>query len=142
MTVKELFEKYCSKTKEGEYVCNGHCVVLEPTTEEQLATFKSLCKKYNVEQRITDELADYYSQTNSLFNYFTCDDDGIFSWWEDDDQRSIWLGCQDDISFIYDDLDHKYAIGEAGSKDFGEYDTLMEMLESYLKYCWENGWND
>ena len=61
-------------------------------------------------------------------------------WW-DDDQKCIWFGCVDDNSFIYDANTHKYAIGEAGSNDFGEYDTFMEMLEAYLKYGYELGAN-
>lgn len=35
----------------------------------------------------------------------------------------------------------KNTLGEAGSYNIGEYDTLMEMLEAYLKECFENGWN-
>ena len=48
----------------------------------------------------------------------------------------------DDLIVIYDDIDHKYGIGFAGNKDIGEYDTLMEMLEAYLKEGFENGSNE
>ena len=101
-------------TVRGEYIVHGQCVTLEPATEEELESFKKLCAEYNVEQRIVDELAEYYSQNKSLFGYFTCDDRGLFEWWQDDAQRSIWLGCADDDCFIYDDIDHKYGIGFAG----------------------------
>ena len=141
MTVKELFDKYC-KIEDGEYIVHGQCVTLEPATEEELESFKKLCAEYNVEQRIVDELAEYYSQNKSLFGYFTCDDRGLFEWWQDDGQRSIWLGCAGDDCFIYDDIGHKYGIGFAGNKDIGEYDTLMEMLEAYLKEGFENGSNE
>ncbi len=110
------------KTDDGEYIVRGHCFTLNPATE--------------------DELSNYYRQTNSFFDYFLCTDRSLFEWWEDNDQRSIWLGCLDENCFIYDDIDHKYAIGFAGSKDLGEYDSLMEMLESYLKEGFENGWNE
>jgi hypothetical protein len=142
MTVKELFEKYCAKTEDGEYVCRCHCIKLKPASEEELAAFRELCSEYGVEQSVTDELAEYYSQNNSLFGYFTCDDSGLFEWWNDGDQCSIWLGNLDDDCFIYDAIDRKYAIGFAGSKDSGVYDSLMEMLEAYLKEGWENGWNN
>ena len=140
MTVKELFEKYCGKWGD-EYICNGHCVTLDPASEEELEAFRNLCKEYKVPQNIAEEIEDYYRQTNSLFNYFTCDDSEQFAWWEDDTQRSIWLGCLDDVTFVYNDITHKYAIGEAGSSVYGKYDTLMEMLEAYLKEGHEKGWN-
>ena len=47
----------------------------------------------------------------------------------------------DDETFVYNTEHRKYAIGYAGSSDFGEYDSIMEMLEAYLKEGWENGWN-
>ena len=114
MTLKELFEKYCALSKWG-YVCNGHCVELTPASEEEIKAFRTICDKYGVEE-------------------------SLFEWW-DDDQKCIWFGCVDDNSFIYDANTHKYAIGEAGSNDFGEYDTFMEMLEAYLKYGYELGAN-
>lgn len=141
MTVKELFEKNCRKEENG-YICHGHCISLKPATEEELEGFREHCKEYNVEQSVVEELERYYKQNNSIFNYFVCDDRTLFDWWEDDEQRSIWLGCLDDDSFIYDDIHHKYAIGFAGSNDLGEYDSLMEMLETYLKEGHENGWNE
>ena len=142
MTVKELFDKYCKKSEDGKYIVHGAYKSLKPATEAELEIFKQLCAEYNVEQRIVDELSEYYSQNNSFFGYFQCTDRSLFEWWEDDDQRSIWLGCVDDDCFIYDDIDHKYGIGFAGSKDLGEYDSLMEMLEAYLKEGYENGWNE
>ena len=142
MTVRELFEKYCKKTEEGEYVVHGSCITLNPATEEELESFRNLCREFGVEQNIVDELTEYYTQTNSFFNYSSCDDRELFEWWEDDGQRSIWLGCLGDESFIYDDISHKYAVGYAGSKDLGEYDSLMEMLEAYLKEGCEKGWNE
>ena len=36
LTVKELFEKYCEKTEDGEYIVQGHCVKLCPATAEEL----------------------------------------------------------------------------------------------------------
>lgn len=141
MTVKELFDKYCT-LEDGEYIVHGHCVTLEPATKEELESFKNLCAEYNVEQRIVDELTEYYSQNKSFFGYFICDERELFEWWGVDGQRSIWLGCVDDDCFIYDDIDHKYGIGFAGNKDVGEYDTLMEMLEAYLKEGFENGLNE
>ena len=141
MTVKELFDKYCKKEGD-EYICRGHYVSLDPASEEEIDAFKAMCGKFGVEQRVLDELVEYYSQSNSLFNYFVCNDLAMFDWWDGENQRSIWLGCLDDVSFIYDDIDHTYAIGEAGSKDLGEYATLMEMLEAFLKEGWENGWNE
>ena len=142
MTVKELFDKYCKVENDGEYIVHGATFTLKPATDEELDRFKKLCAEYNVEQRIVEELTDYYSQNNNFFDYFICDDRALFEWWGDDGQRSIWLGClDDDDCFIYDDIDHKYGIGFAGSKDIGEYDTLMEMLEAYLKEGYENGWN-
>ena len=141
MTVKELFEKYCGKTEDNEYICRGHCVTLDPATYAELSGFRELCKEYGVDQQVVNELEEFYSQTNSLFNYFICNDRALFDGWEDDDQRAIWLGCLDDESFIYDDINHKYVVGYAGSNDGGEYDSIMEMLEAYLKEGWENGWN-
>ena len=142
MTVEELFEKYCKRNNEGEYIVHGSCITLCPATKEELETFEKLCKQRNVEQCVVDELMEYFSQTNSFFGYFPCTDETLFEWWQDDTQRSIWLGCLDDDCFIYDDIDHKYAIGFAGSKDSGEYDSVMEMLEAYLKTGYENGWNE
>lgn len=141
MTVKELFEKYCAK-EGNEYICHGHCITLEPASEEELESFRNHCREYNVAQRVASELEKYYRQSNSLFNYFVCDDKALFEWWEDGGQRSIWLGCLDDDCFIYNDIHHKYAVGFAGSSDLGEYDSLMEMLEAYLKEGQENGWNE
>ena len=142
MTVRELFEKYCKKTDDGEYIVRGHCFALNPASKDELECFKKLCLEFNVEQHIIEELSDYYSQTNSFFDYFLCTDRSLFEWWEDNGQKSIWLGCLDDDCFIYDDIDHKYAIGFSGNKDLGEYDSLMDMLESYLKEGFENGWNE
>ena len=142
MTVREMFTKYCKTNEDGEFICRGHCVTLDPATEEELEGFRQGCKEHNVEPRIIDELVEFYSQSNSLFNYFVCNDPALFDWWQDDEQRSIWLGCLDDDSFIYDDIRHKYAIGFAGNNDVGEYDSLMEMLESYLKEGYENGYNE
>lgn len=139
MTLKELFEKYCALSKWG-YVCNGHCVELTPATEEEIKVFRTICDKYGVEQKIVDELEEYYRQNNNFFDYFRCDEESLFEWW-DEDQKCIWFGCVDDDSFIYDANTHKYAIGEAGSNSFGEYDTFMEMLEAYLKYGYELGAN-
>ena len=141
MTVKELFEKYCTKDEWG-YCCHGHCIKLTPASEDEIKTFRNLCQEYGVDQSVVSELEEYYRQTNNFFDYFRCDESDLFAWWEDDDQRSIWLGCVDDDSFIYDDITHKYAIGEAGDNSLGEYDTLMEMLEAYLKEGYENGWNN
>ncbi len=141
MTVKELFEKYCSKDKWG-YCCNGHSVNLTPASEEEIKAFRDMCAKFGVEERIVSELEEYYRQTNNFLGYFNCDDLCLFDWWEGDEQKSIWLGCLDDDSFIYDSLTGKYAIGEAGDNSLGEYDTLMEMLEAYLKEGYENGWNN
>ncbi len=36
MKVKELFDKYCKIDNDGEYIVHGHCVTLEPATEEEL----------------------------------------------------------------------------------------------------------
>lgn len=141
MTVKELFEKYCEKLGENEYVVHGACRKLCPATEPELEAFKNMCEEYHVEQRIMEELLDYYRQTNSFFGYHKCDDESLFEWWEDDEQRSIWLGNLNMDCFIYDDLDHKYGIGYAGDKELGAYDTVMEMLEAYLKEGYENGIN-
>ena len=102
MTVKELFEKYCKKTEDNEYIVRGSCIKLCPATSDELEGFRRLCREFNVEQSVEEELA-----------------------------------C-----FVYDDMDHKYGIGFAGNKDFGEYDSVMEMLEAYLKECYENGWNE
>ena len=140
MTVKELFEKYCAK-EGSDYICHGRCFELTPATEEEIQAFRNLCDEHGVDKRIVSELEEYYRQNNSFFDYFKCDDESLFEWWEDDGQRSIWLGCIDDDCFIYDDLTHNYAMGFAGGHDIGEYDTLMEMLEAYLKEGWENGWN-
>ena len=140
MLVKELFEKYCKKYDEGQYICRGRIVKLVPATEEKLDSFKALCREYNVEQHIMDELVEYYKQANKFFTHL-CDDESLFEWWEDDEQKAIWLGNVDDDSFVYDDHLHKYAIGVACCNEFGEYDTLMEMLEAYLKEGYENGWN-
>lgn len=142
MTVKELFVKYCKAENSDEFICRGHSVTLNPATEEELEGFRIHCKEHNVEWRVIDELVEFYSQTNSLFNYFICNDPALFDWWQDDEQRSIWLGCLDDDSFVYDDICHKYAIGFAGNNDAGEYDSLMEMLEAYLKEGYENGYNE
>ena len=139
MFVKELYAKYCKKY-DDRYICRGHLVSLVPATEEQLKSFTALCREYKVEQHIVDELVEYYKQANKLFNH-SCDDPILFEWWEDDEQKSIWLGGLDCDSFVYDDLLHKYAIGIAGGNDFGEYDTLMEMLEAYLKEGYESGLN-
>jgi hypothetical protein len=142
MKVKELFEKYCKKTEAEEYICRGHYVTLDPASEEELEQFRKNCRDHHVEPRIEDELAGYYRQAGSLFNYFRCDDPLLFDWWQDDEQRSIWLGCLDDDSFIYDDIHHRYAVGFAGSSDSGVYDSLSEMLQAYLKEGQENGWNE
>ena len=140
MTVKDLFEKYCTKTEEGKYLCRCHRVTLRPASAEELQTFRDHCEEYGVEQQVEDELAEFYSQTNSLFNYFVCNDESIFEWWEDE-EKSLWLGCMDDETFVYNAEHRKYAIGYAGSSDIGEYDSIIEMLEAYLKEGWENGWN-
>ena len=142
MTVLELCEKYCSKSKyeENEYACFGGYFSIEPATEEELAAFRKNCQDHGVEQKVIEELEEYYRQNKSLFNYFTCDDIAIFDWWRDDD-KIIWLGCHDDDSFICDCNTHTYAIGEAGSKDIGEFNTFMEMFEWYLKKGYEMGCN-
>lgn len=142
MKVKELFEKYCTKTEAEEYICRGHYVTLDPASEEELEQFRKNCRDHHVGKQIEDELAGYYTQAGSLFNYFRCDDPLLFDWWQDDEQRSIWLGCLDDDSFIYDDIHHRYAVGFAGSSDSGVYDSFSEMLEAYLKEGQENGWNE
>lgn len=98
MTVKELFEKYRGKTEDNEYICRGHCVTLDPATYDELSGFRELCKEYGVDKQVVDEHEEFYSQTNSLFNYFICNDRALFDWWEDADQRAIWLGCIDDES--------------------------------------------
>lgn len=142
MTVKELFEKYCKKTEDNEYIVRGSCIKLCPATSDELEGFRKLCREFNVEQCVEEELAEYFSQTNSFFGYSICDDRALFEWRQDDGQRSIWLGCLNDDCFVYDDMDHKYGIGFAGNKVFGEYDSVMEMLEAYLKEGYENGWNE
>lgn len=63
MTVKELFEKYCGKTEDNEYICRGHCVTLDPATDAELSGFRELCKEYGVDQQVVDELEEFYSQT-------------------------------------------------------------------------------
>ena len=40
MTVKEMFTKYCKTNEDGEYICRGHCVTLDPATEEELEGFR------------------------------------------------------------------------------------------------------
>lgn len=140
MTVQEMFDKYCKKDSYG-YNCHGANVTLKPASEQEIVEFKSLCRKYGVEPKIEEELEAYYRQNNNFFDYYTCNDSEIFSWWEGEEQRQIWLGCLDDDSFVYDETSGKYWIGEAGDDSIGTYDTLMEMFEAYLKEGWENGWN-
>ena len=36
MTVRELFEKYCKKTDDGEYIVRGYCFTLNPAMEDEL----------------------------------------------------------------------------------------------------------
>lgn len=138
MTVKELFEKYCGKYEDEEYNIHGHGFRLIPASERELLQFRKNFEHYGVDKSVIDELEKYYSQSRSLFDYFNCDDIAMFDWWDEGD---IWFGCLDDESFIYDSNIHKYAIGEAGSHDIGEFDTFMEMLEFYLKEGYDNGWN-
>ena len=142
MTVLEMVEKYCSKSKydDNEYACMGSFFSVEPATEEEISAFRKNCADHGVDQNAVEEMVAYFKQNKSIFNYFNCGDIGMFDWWSDD-YRTIWLGCHDDDSFIYDDTTHTYAIGEAGSKDIGEYNTLMEMLEAYMKYGYEIGAN-
>lgn len=133
MDVKGLFDKYCYKIKENEYECHSTIIKLIPATPKELEGFKALCSEHGVEQRIEDELADFYSQCHSLFNYFVCNDSAIFDWWQSPTQRKIWMAAIDDICFIYDDVSKKYAYGYAGGKEFGEFDTLEELLTDYIR---------
>lgn len=129
MNVKDLFEKYCSKYSETEYESHDHLVTLDPATNEEIRDFRKHCDSHNVDKKVADELETYYRQSNSFFNYFTCDDEMLFEWW---DEGLIWLGNVDDDCFVYNAKTHRYAIGFAGDSSLGEYDTVMDMIQAYL----------
>ena len=133
MQLLELIEKYCDKYGD-EYVTHDHCFDIEPASEEVLNTFKEHCQKYGVDDSICAELLDFYKQSNSLFNYFVCDDETIFEWWQD--SRELWLGNLDMDTFRYSSERKKYGIGDASDFSYGdeyEFDTLEEMLEAYFQ---------
>ena len=134
MDVVGIFEKCCTKEDEG-YLCEikGRIFEIIPATEEQIASFRKNCDEREVPEKIKEELTDYYRQNNSFFNYFTCDDVGIFEWW--DDYRELWLGCIDMDVYRYSTEKGKYTIGDAGDPSYGEefeFDSIEEMLVAAL----------
>ena len=125
--IQEIFDMYDYDNKyHGErYIC-------EPATKKQLELFFKNCKTYNVPEKITNELAEYYKLNNNFFKYFTCDDLAIFEWYK---YGCLWLGQRDLWSFTCLVNKHKYAIGDAGNYSFGEdyeFDTIEKMLHAYL----------
>ena len=132
MTVKELFEKYCEKTEDGEYVVQGHCIKLCPATAEELQRFRDLCRGYLLRQDVCEEMAAFYAQTNSFLGYNKCDDGALFEWWKPK-HHEVWLGNLDDMEFIYDDLEDVYGIRYSTETEcFAKYKSLMEMLEAIV----------
>ena len=108
-------------------------VTIEPATKDELDEFKNNCKEYGVSQDTTNKLLDYYKMNNNFFNYFTCDDEAIFEWYED--TKELWLGQRDDSVFRYVEESGKFTIGDASNISFGEeyeFDSIMEMLESFI----------
>ena len=133
MKLLELIEKYCDKDGD-EYITHGHYFDIKPASNEELKVFEIHCRKYGVEDSIINELLDFYKQSNSLFNYFTCADETIFEWWQD--SKELWLGNLDMDTFRYSAKREKYSIGDASEFSYGEeceFDTFEEMLEAYLQ---------
>lgn len=132
MTVKELFEKYCEKTEDGEYVVQGHCVKLCPATAEELQEFKDLCRGYLLRYDAYEEMAAFFKQTNSFLGYHKCNDEALFEWWKPK-HHEVWLGNLDSMEFIYDDLEDIYGIRYSTETEcFAKYKSLMEMLEAIV----------
>ncbi len=134
--VRALYEKYCEKESENRYYCERDCRSYElvPAEEPELESFRSNCISRGVPERVIEELAAYFKQNNNFFNYWTCDDAGIFEWW--DDYKELWLGCVDMDIFRYSCDLEKYTIGDVGNVSYGkeyEFDTLEEMLEAHFK---------
>ncbi len=133
MTVKELFEKYCEKTEDGEYVIQGHCIKLCPATAEELQRFKDLCHRYSLRQDACEEMAAFFAQTNSFLGYNKCDDEALFEWWKLK-HHEVWLGNFDDMEFIYDATEGVYGIRYSTETEcFAKYKSLMEMLEAIVR---------
>jgi hypothetical protein len=121
--VEELFNKYQQ----------DYAVKIMPATTEQIVTFIKNCKKYNVPEKIVEELTNYFKMNNNFFNYFLCDDERIFEWYQE--QNCIWLGQRDLWTFRCLVDKHRYAIGDAMNESFGdnyEFDSVYEMLDSFL----------
>lgn len=135
MLLLDLIEMYCEKDGD-EYITHDHCFRVEPASEEALKSFEENCLKYGIEDRICAELLDFYRQSNSLFNFFSCDDETIFEWWQD--SKELWLGNLDMDTFRYSAERRKYGIGAASNFSYGkeyEFDTLEDMIEAYVKGC-------
>lgn len=133
MMLLDLIEKYCEKDGDA-YITHDHCFDITPATEEELKSFKKNCQKHGVEGGVVAELIAFYRQSNSLFNYFTCDDEMIFEWWQD--RKELWLGNLDMDTFRYSADRKKYGIGDASDFAYGEeyeFDILEEMIEAYLR---------
>ena len=133
MKLVELLEKYCEKY-DDEYITHDHYFDIVPASEEELKTFEEHCHKYGVDDAVCAELLDFYRQSNSLFNYFTCDGETIFEFWQDSGE--LWLGNLDMDMFRYYEKRKKYGIGDASEFSYSEeheFDTLEEMIEAYLR---------
>ena len=133
--VKSLYEKYCVRESDGKYYCekDGHTYDIVPAKETELDTFKSNCESNNVPREIIEDLSAYFLQNNNFFNYYSCDDIGIFEWWND--YKELWLGCVDMDVFRYSSDLEKYTIGSAGDVSYGEkyeFDTIEEMLVAHF----------
>lgn len=133
MILIDLIEKYCEKDGDA-YIIHDHYFDIEPASEEQIKVFENRCREYGVEDEACAELVAFYRQSNSLFNYFACDDEAIFEWWNEN--KELWLGNVDKDTFRYSAERKKYGIGDASDFSYGdecEFNTLEEMIEGYLK---------
>ena len=134
--VKALYEKYCQKESDQQYYCVKDCRTYRiiPAAEAELTAFRANCIARNVPEETTEELLAYYRQNNNFLNDFSCDDIGIFEWW--DDYRELWLGSLDTDVFRFCADSGKYTIGDGGNVSYGEayeFDTLEQMLEAHFQ---------
>ena len=134
--VRTLYEKYCKKESGEKYYCekDSHTYEIVPAKETELDAFKVHCETNNIPKDVIEDLSAYYKQNNNFFNYYSCDDLGIFEWW--DDYKELWLGCVDMDVFRYSSDLGKYTIGDVGNVSYSElceFDTIEEMLIAHFE---------
>ena len=123
--VYNLFLKYKDVYKSA--------VEIKPASKNELSIFKKNCKIYHVHKDVVRKLLEYYKMHKKFFSYFSCDEEDIFEFY--DDEKWLRLGHKDFWVFRYVEESKKFTIGDASNLSFGEeyeFDSIMEMLESFI----------